>query len=98
MLSPNRSYLDRVLSKMSAGSMSGSIFTFSAAAIGAGVLALPYVFAQSGYVLGIIFMLTGAIAALWSNKLLAHAAIESKSSTYSEVAEKAGGKPLAALL
>ena len=40
-------------------------------------------------------MLTGAIAAVWSNKIIAITAIEAKLPNLSVMAEKAGGKKLA---
>ena len=59
------------------------------------MLSLPYVLVLSGYVLGLVFMLTGAIAAVWSNKIIARTAIEAKLPNLSVMAEKAGGKALA---
>jgi amino acid permease len=79
MLSPNngirRSYLNRTFSKVGAGSIRGSIFSLCACAIGSGVLSLPYVLALCGWALGIAFICVGAIAAVWSNRILAELAV-----------------------
>lgn len=47
---------------MDRGSIRGSMFALSAAAIGAGVLNLPYVLAMNGFVIGILFIIIGAFA------------------------------------
>ena len=46
---------------MSHGSQRGSIFSLCAAAIGSGVLALPYVLRLNGWILGTLMILVGAI-------------------------------------
>jgi len=71
-----RTFTDRTFSKMGPGSLRGSIFALCSAAIGAGVLSLPYVLRLNGYIIGIAFICIGAIAADWSNCMLAERAIE----------------------
>lgn len=61
---------------MEPGSINASITAMSCSAIGAGVLTLPYAFAMNGWLVGCFFNLIGAIAALWSGKLLAQRAQE----------------------
>ena len=51
-----------------------SVFNLCAAALGGGVLTLPYVFALSGWAMGLILIIIGAIAAIWSNMILTHVA------------------------
>ena len=79
ILSPSgdmrRTFYQRTFSKVGPGSLRGSIFSLCASAIGSGVLSLPYVLGLCGYALGISFVVVGAIAALWSNKILAKKAI-----------------------
>ena len=82
-LSPNRTFFRRTFSKVEKGSVRGSIFSLCACAIGSGVLSLPYVLALNGYVLGIFFIFVGALAANWSNKILARLAIDNNLKNYS---------------
>ena len=92
------SFFDRTFSKVGAGSLRGSIFSLCAAAIGAGVLSLPYVLALCGYAMGLFFMALGATAAIWSNRILGSMACQEKLPNFSKLAERAGGKRLAKLL
>jgi hypothetical protein len=69
---------DRTFGKMSKGSVRGSIMSLVSAAVGGGVLSLPYVFALSGWVLGILMLLLGAFAGIWSMRMIAAVAIEKK--------------------
>ena len=93
-----RTFVDRTFSKMGAGSVRGSIFSLCTSAIGAGVLSLPYVLALNGYVVGIIFICIGAIAADWSNCMLADRACEYKLLNYHQLCLQAGGPKLAKFL
>jgi VIT1/CCC1 family predicted Fe2+/Mn2+ transporter len=80
MLSPNngvrRTMMERTFSKVGKGSLRGSIFSLCACAIGSGVLSLPYVLALCGWALGIAFIFIGAVAAVWSNTILAELAVK----------------------
>jgi amino acid permease len=58
--------MDRTFGKMNKGSVRGSIMSLVSAAVGGGVLSLPYVFALSGWVLGILMLLIGCFAGIWS--------------------------------
>ena len=55
--------------------MRGSIFALCAAAIGSGVLSLPYVLGLNGWVLGLVLIIVGAFAAGWSLNMIAESAI-----------------------
>lgn len=77
-VSQNRTFFKRTFSKLEKGSVRGSIFSLCAAAIGSGVLSLPYVLALNGYVIGLLFVLIGAFAACWSLLLIAKGAIHAK--------------------
>jgi len=46
------------------------------AAVGGGVLSLPYVFVLSGWGTGLILLVIGFIGSLWSNLLMAKMACE----------------------
>lgn len=102
MLSPNadlrRTFYSRTFSKLGKGSLRGSIFALCASAIGSGVLSLPYVLGLCGWGLGIIFMITGAVAAEISLRMLAHLAVRHQMPNYSSIAIKAGGQKLNMLL
>ena len=101
-MSPNaymrRTFRDRTFSKLGPGSIRGSIFALCSSAIGAGVLSLPYVLALNGWVLGITFIVVGAIAADWSNTMLAKRAVELKQPNYSSLCKLAGGPKLGMFL
>jgi len=70
--------VDRTFSKLEKGSIRGSIFSLCSAAIGGGVLSLPFVLVLSGWAMGIILVLVGGIAGIWSNLIIASASIEHK--------------------
>ena len=59
-----------------------SVFNLCAAALGGGVLTLPYVFALSGWAMGFILIIIGAFAAIWSNMILTHLATKHKLKNY----------------
>jgi len=63
-------FMERTFSKVGKGSLRGSIFSLCAAAIGSGVLSLPYVLALNGWAIGIFFIMLGAVAAVWSLRIL----------------------------
>jgi amino acid permease len=101
-MSPNahmrRTFRERTFSKMEAGSIRGSIFALCSSAIGAGVLSLPYVLALNGWAVGVAYILVGAVAATWSNNILAYRACEHDQRNYSQLCALAGGPKLAMFL
>ena len=86
-----RSFFDRTFSKLDRGSVRGSIFNLVSSALGGGVLALGYIFVLSGWLLGLLLLLTGYVASTWSNLLLAQMAEKHKLKNLDEVAFKTGG-------
>ena len=64
------------------------------AALGGGVLSLSYVMVLSGYATGLILLCIGAIAAYWSNMMIAQMAIDHKLGNLDQMAFKAGGNCL----
>jgi amino acid permease len=68
--------MDRTFGKMNKGSVRGSIMSLVSAAVGGGVLSLPFVFALSGWCIGIFLLLLGAFAGIWSMQLIAKVAID----------------------
>ena len=93
-----RAFFNRALGKLNKGSLRGSIFSLCASAIGSGVLSLPYVLNLCGWMLGIILITAGAIAACWSLYLIAESAIKVKAANFSSLAQKVGGNKLEKLL
>ena len=93
-----RTFYRRTFSKMGKGSLRGSVFALCASAIGSGVLSLPYVLKLNGWGLGLFFIGVGALAAQWSNKILARLAVEHDVPNLSQLALRAGGPALAKAL
>jgi hypothetical protein len=62
-----RTFYDRTFSKLSKGSVRGSILALVSAAVGGGVLSLPYVLALSGWATGLCLLVLGCVAGIWSN-------------------------------
>lgn len=88
-MSPNgnfrKPFFSRTFSKLEKGSLRGSIFSLCAAAIGSGVLSLPYVLRLCGYVNGIIFMIVGAVAAETTLRMLASTACNNGLNNFSKM-------------
>ena len=68
------------------------------AAIGSGVLTLPGVFKQIGWVNGCILLALGAFGCWWSLYMLIQRSRHHNLFNYSQVARKAGGKTLEKVL
>ena len=92
--SNRRTFFDRTFSKLQKGSLRGGIFNMVSAALGGGVLSLSYVFVLSGWAVGLILLLVGAIAGTWSNLLIAQIATEQNIRNLDEMAFRAGGSCL----
>lgn len=88
----------RAFGPMGEGSLRGSIFALCAVAIGSGVLSLPFVLKQNGFILGTILIMVGAISGYFSMHMILVRSIETGKKNYSELAFLAGGKPLTILL
>lgn len=86
-----RTFFNRAFGKLEKGSVRGSIFSLCSAAIGGGVLSLPYMFALSGWATGLCLIIVGTTAGIWSNLLLAKMADEHKLKNLDQVAEASGG-------
>eukprot|EP00913_Durusdinium_trenchii_P024597 g23089.t2 len=65
-----RSWTSRTLGPMKRGSLRGSIFTLMSAAIGSGVLLLPYAFSLVGVPVGILTLLFGTYCLATSLRLI----------------------------
>lgn len=79
---------------MDKGSLRGSIFALAASSLGSGVLAMPYVLTEVGWLLGILLIINGAVAAIWSLIMIAKTAIKTEAKNLSELALKTGGVKL----
>ena len=93
-----RNFFNRAFGKLEKGGVRNSTFLLCNAAIGGGVLSLPYMFVLSGYFVGYVLLLVSAVAGVWSNLMLAEVAIRHKKTNYDQVVQAAGGKPLQRLL
>ena len=93
-----KNFMDRTFSKLDKGSVRGSIMSLVSAAVGGGVLSLPFVFALSGWVTGVFLLILGAFAGIWSNYLIAEVAIRKKLVNFDQVAKAGGGACLQKLL
>ena len=82
-----RTLYSRAFSKMDAGSLRGSTFSLTAAAVGAGVLQLPYVLKLNGYVLGTGILLLAAVGAIVSLRTIGRLAVENNCTSYSQLAK-----------
>ena len=93
-----KTFSQRAFSKLEKGSLRGSIINLCNAAIGGGVLSLPYVFVISGWLTGLILMLVGGFAGIWSNLMIARLAIDTKLNNLDKIVKSAGGKKLQVLM
>ena len=89
-----RAFFDRTFGKLEKGGERNSVFLLCNAAVGGGVLSLPYMFVLCGYLMGYILMAVSAIAGTWSNLILARLAINHKKANYNEIVLLAGGPKL----
>ena len=94
----NRSFFLRTFGAMDKGSVRGSIFTLCSVTVGSGILALPYVFAQVGFMLGLIMLLIATVASQWSQYLIVASADRLRVLDYAHMTRKAGGKGLETFL
>ena len=67
-IAPN--FWKRAFGPLNQGALRASTISLMMTAIGGGTLAIPHVLAQSGFVLGLIFIILGAIAAFWSFSII----------------------------
>lgn len=79
---------------MKPGSERGSILTFMASGIGAGILTLPYVCKEVGLGYGIILLFLGMISTLWSFSLLIETYWTTKFKNVEHMCQAVGGKTL----
>ena len=87
----DRTWCERTFSSLKEGSMRSSIFSLTSCAVGGGILSLPYAFCLSGWALGILAIVTSALANIWSNKILMKVVIAKKLRNFDEIALYAGG-------
>ena len=63
-----------------------------------GVLSLPYSFKLNGIILGILAMIFGAIAAVWSLRLIVSCSNSTNCTSFSKITMQGGGSGMATLL
>ena len=88
-----RTFLNKTLI-IERGSIRGSVLQLSAAAIGAGVLNLPFIIAMTGFLLGSILIMIGALAGAWSLKNVLYCAELKKSVSYTSLVRRICGSKL----
>ena len=77
-----RTFFDRSFSKLEKGGVRASTFALCSAAIGGGVLSLPYVFCIVGWGLGYILLIVSFLSGVWSNLILSELADKAKVRNY----------------
>lgn len=86
-----RTFFDRSFGKLEKGGVRGSTLALCSAAIGGGVLSLPYMFVIVGWGMGYILLAIGAFAGIWSNLILIKLAEEHKIKNYESICLRSGG-------
>lgn len=86
-----RSFFDRSFSKLEKGGVRGSTFALCSAAIGGGVLSLPYMFVIVGWAMGYIIVAVSAISGVWSNLMLVKLSEKHKIKNYEDILLQSGG-------
>jgi len=70
-----RTFRERTFSKLEKGSLRGSMFALCSAAIGGGVLSLPYAMVLIGWANTYILFVVATVSGIWSNLMLVRIAI-----------------------
>jgi hypothetical protein len=84
--------VNRLFSKMEAGSLRGSIFAMSSLALGTGCLTLPMHFEEMSFLTALVVLILGSLAAYWSLTLLIKACAVSRIYDYSQLVKNVWGK------
>ena len=96
--SMRKSFMRRSFARLGTGSLRGSIFSLSAAAIGSGVLTFPHIVKVNGWFFGLVMILMGGASCFLSHYMLIQSARHHSLMSYNEISEKAGGPRLQKLL
>ena len=83
-----RNCMARLFAPLTPGSMRGSIFALVQTAIGAGLLSLPYAFAQNGIITSTVLIVTGAVLGYKTMVWLMHAGNNTGENNYALIVEK----------
>lgn len=65
-----KGFLARNLKKMDDGSLRGATISMAISSMGSGILAMPFVCAQNGWILGLFLITFGAVGCYWSLYML----------------------------
>jgi amino acid permease len=65
-----KGFFNRSFGKLEKGGVRASTFSLCSAAIGGGVLSLPYMFCIVGYGLAYVLLVISALSGIWSNLIL----------------------------
>eukprot|EP00301_Raphidiophrys_heterophryoidea_P024199 c7771_g1_i2.p1 GENE.c7771_g1_i2~~c7771_g1_i2.p1 ORF type:complete len:502 (+),score=127.63 c7771_g1_i2:41-1507(+) len=92
-------FLQSFLSKcFRSGSASGAVFNVCSGALGAGALSLPYAFAQAGVAIGLLLLVLGAVATIYSIQLLIHARVCTNLKSYGELTSALFGNTMGVVM
>ena len=80
------------------GSMSGSVFSLTAACMGAGTLTMPYIVSKTGIYLGPILIWIGALLSYYASLLIIKCSEMTGKRTYEEFAQVAYGRKFSILV
>lgn len=89
-----RGFFGRTFGKLEKGGVRASTFSLCSAAIGGGVLSLPYMFCIVGWGMAYILLIVSALSGVWSNLILVDLAMKYKQPNYDHICKLAGGKCL----
>ena len=87
-----RNCFQRTFGKLGKGSLRAANFVIIQAAIGAGVLALPYMFRSNGMYVGIAFLIFGGIISYTSMRILMWASFKTDIKDYTKLVEYCYGQ------
>eukprot|EP00744_Colponema_vietnamica_P006224 GILI01009052.1.p1 GENE.GILI01009052.1~~GILI01009052.1.p1 ORF type:complete len:433 (-),score=144.38 GILI01009052.1:147-1445(-) len=97
-LQGQRSFIQRTFTAVEPGSVRGSIFTLASTAIGAGILALPYVLNVAGFAMGIGFLVLGAVISWVSIQMLVTCVRKTGITSYAELVRYVYGPKMGLVL
>ena len=82
---PNRSIPSRVFGSITPGGVRQSVFTLISTAMGGGLLCLPFVMRECGWLLGSLLLCTSALIGYFSMTMLIHSAHKVRKYSYSSL-------------
>ena len=81
----NRSLFQRICGALTSGGIRQSVFTLISTAMGGGVLCLPYMMKESGWLVGFILLTISSLIAYFSMSMLIHASHKTRKFSYTSL-------------